>query len=641
MMLSTLTKTKSPLDPLLKSAKQPQISTLGASIADSIIPTPRLYQRGLSRASSTSRASLPHNARPFEAGNTTTTAYSLGTLFDKPKKLYDAIYLSDVDVYSFQLNTRKTFNLALSDVFPKKSLTVQLLGSDGNSVLASSLRTGNLDAAINYALEAGTYYIKVTSDARSITAYSLRVSATPIASPSNLLAIEADIGQLNKSVRFGDRVDSTDTTDGFRFMVSKPKTLSVLTDGVGSDLSLRVVRDRNGNGIVDGEDEVARSTRGNAISEWLTQSLSPGSYFAQVYQASGSSDYSLRLFPTQDAKLSSTLKTAASDYQLTRNEMIDLLRGAKDGDTISSEELDDLRVIVSEVEPFMPEYVHNLANKTVNGDRANQWWTSGNSTSESLGNLSAGASANHMEKLIGKWFFGLDHPTADWGTNYNYVQGSLVQSGFSAEDVRQGALGDCGYMTTLVSAAVEKPQLLQTMFIDNGDNTYTVRFYNNGTPDYVTVDRYLPNTSDGYRYYASWGNHYSDSSNELWVALAEKAAVQWSESGAIGQGVNAYNSIYGLYSLGMVSGLPTTWKSYNELTKQELIDLSNSNKMLTANVHTNDYGFVRAHAYCITNYNPSTGMFHFNNPWGSSHVDVMWDQLQSINGWIGIDWTLS
>jgi len=59
---------------------------------------------------------------------------------------------------------------------------------------------------------------------------------------------------------------------------------------------------------------------------------------------------------------------------------------------------------------------------------------------------------------------------------YRYVSGSLFQNGISADDIVQQALGDCYYLSTLSSIAQEKPSYIQNMFVDNGDNTFTVRF---------------------------------------------------------------------------------------------------------------------------------------------------------------------
>jgi hypothetical protein len=77
----------------------------------------------------------------------------------------------------------------------------------------------------------------------------------------------------------------------------------------------------------------------------------------------------------------------------------------------------------------MQDSVVFLSNCIANGNTANQWWTGGGSTRQTLGNLYAGSSATQMERLIGKWFLGLDRPTAASGTTYRSCSGSLIQSG--------------------------------------------------------------------------------------------------------------------------------------------------------------------------------------------------------------------
>ena len=163
-----------------------------------------------------------------------------------------------------------------------------------------------------------------------------------------------------------------------------------------------------------------------------------------------------------------------------------------------------------------------------------------------LGNLFAGSSDTQMENLIGKWFLGTARPVT--GYTYQYASGSLFQNGLSANDIDQGALGTCYYLATLASIAQEKPDYIKNMFTDNGDNTFTVRFYRNGVADYVTVDRYLPTNLSGRAAYAGWGgSSYTSTTNELWVALAEKAYAQLAESGwsRSSTSTNSYAAIEG------------------------------------------------------------------------------------------------
>ena len=49
----------------------------------------------------------------------------------------------------------------------------------------------------------------------------------------------------------------------------------------------------------------------------------------------------------------------------------------------------------------------------------------------------------------------------------------------------------------------------------------------------MTVDSYLPTNGSGYLIYASMGQHYTNTANELWVGLAEKAYVQANQFGWI------------------------------------------------------------------------------------------------------------
>ena len=85
------------------------------------------------------------------------------------------------------------------------------------------------------------------------------------------------------------------------------------------------------------------------------------------------------------------------------------------------------------------------------------------------------------------------------------------------------------------------------MFIDNGDGTWTVRFYDpNGAADYVTVNRMLPTASDGQLIFADMGSMYNNSANTLWIPLAEKAYAEWNETGMEGRdGTNTYSDIQG------------------------------------------------------------------------------------------------
>ncbi len=68
------------------------------------------------------------------------------------------------------------------------------------------------------------------------------------------------------------------------------------------------------------------------------------------------------------------------------------------------------------------------------------------------------------------------------------------------------------------------------MITDNGNNTYGVRYYVNGTAEYVTVSNLL----------ANGGTEFNYSTNGLWASLAEQGYAQIQASGVI-TGNSSYN----------------------------------------------------------------------------------------------------
>ena len=116
-------------------------------------------------------------------------------------------------------------------------------------------------------------------------------------------------------------------------------------------------------------------------------------------------------------------------------------------------------------------------------------------------------------------------------------------------DVVQGDVGDCYFMANLAGVARTDPQAIMNMFTDNGDGTYTVRLFLKGQADYVTVDRDLPVNVNGQFVFANSGRLAASTTNVLWVALAEKAYVEFNASGTIAQdGTNTYQGIAGGYA---------------------------------------------------------------------------------------------
>ena len=120
-----------------------------------------------------------------------------------------------------------------------------------------------------------------------------------------------------------------------------------------------------------------------------------------------------------------------------------------------------------------------------------------------MGNLYFNSSSDRLEKLISKWFLGTDSPAVP--SLYVRLDYPLFFNGAGTDDVNQGAVGDCYFLSSISSVADSSVASIDgtvpsvdegDMIIDNGDGTFGVRFYdNNGAQRWVTVDKYVP----GYR----------------------------------------------------------------------------------------------------------------------------------------------
>jgi Calpain family cysteine protease len=291
------------------------------------------------------------------------------------------------------------------------------------------------------------------------------------------------------------------------------------------------------------------------------------------------------------------------------------------------------------------QHVGVLAKNVVSGNAANKLYQG-----VTLGNLAAGSTGTQLNNLVNKWFLGLDRPVANYGsTTYAYANASGTLFGASGPqygDVRQGALGDCYYVGALGEVAHRSPQAIRDMFIVNGDGTYTVRFFNAGKAEYVTVDSQLPQ-SGGRFMFANYGGYLNNTANVLWVALAEKAYVQLNESGwirssAMGGGVNAYQSIAGGWFsvvVSQVAARTSTTTMMNSTTSNDFNTFKSAYDAgkfvgfasLSAPANSQIAG---GHQYVAVGYDTATQSVILFNPWGLNNgsskpglVTIKWSEL--------------
>jgi len=124
---------------------------------------------------------------PSNPGNTLNTALDLGSLISS-KSFTDFVGKSDpVDIYRFTLNRNSDVELIVGRTSVRERVDLKLIKDynnngqinsvDGDILDSDYTSPGGFNAQITQALEAGTYYIQVSSE--ESTNYDLRVNVSP------------------------------------------------------------------------------------------------------------------------------------------------------------------------------------------------------------------------------------------------------------------------------------------------------------------------------------------------------------------------------------------------------------------------------------------------------------------------------
>ena len=620
--------------------------------------------------------------------------FQSSNVFSKSNRTDDLIsgsassFHSSADAYGLQVDTFHREPLAVSSSLEGSSVSVggTLLIQGGNTSTAEINEVNNL-------LNQWTYNRDYLTGDRTYTNYRYaNGDVLALQSANEAVAMDRgdyitnaiDVGTvvyrssatIEGNVGHGGTGALRDQNDYFSFWVGKSGTVDLSLTGLSRDAGLALY-DANKN-------QITWSDKNGTSSEQISRSLSTGRYFARVYSYDepswnhGATSYTLKIERQADALESywknllvdSSVENAALnsikyDNSLSRTDTIGILKSAGDYGSVTSTELTDLRNFYNKAinTQHVATPLKVLSQKVLFSETSNQWYTGSDSIRDSLGNLAADSSTNHLNLLIGKHFLGTDRPAIHRNTSNNLVgsytqaNGSLFVGGASVDDVRQGTTGDCYFLAGLGGAANDKNSTITDMFTDNGDGTWSVRFYTNGKVDYVTVDRMMATNGSGRYIYANSGQTVA-SNNELWVALAEKAYAQVNESGRIGQDGNNFYGNGDNNGIGWGSGVAAVKhitnidSAYNGLTFSpssswtdfnELVGIVNSSRIVTmggfnGNATNSNAGetsistAVQGHLYTITGYSVATGRFSLRNPWGSRHLNLTFSQLMQLGG---------
>ena len=191
-------------------------------------------------------------------------------------------------------------------------------------------------------------------------------------------------------------------------------------------------------------------------------------------------------------------------------------------------------------------------------------------------------------------------------------------NGPSEDDINQGYVGDCWYLSSLSSVAKVSPDKISQSVVDLGDGTYAVQFTRNGQNVFARVDGNLPTWSGNSTAYASTKN--SQGGSALWVAIMEKAMTQYMGT------IASYKNIDGGW---MSTAYDSMGLSENNIWASSSTDLVNqlntalaANKAVTLGIGNVPAGapLIGGHAYTVDHLNKDSNgnviSITLRNPWG-------------------------
>ncbi len=209
-----------------------------------------------------------------------------------------------------------------------------------------------------------------------------------------------------------------------------------------------------------------------------------------------------------------------------------------------------------------------------------------------------------------------DPKTTDASMVYkNFATSPLFgASGPLEDDISQGYVGDCWFLSSVASVAKLNPGRIRQMMVDLGDGTYAVQFTRNGQKVFARVDADLPTWSSGSLAYADFGKGGS-----LWVAILEKAMTEYRGTG------DGYDDIDGGWMTEAFSAMGLVGSDINGTSASDLVNKISAalaaGRAVTYAVGTVPAGapLIGNHAYTVDHMgHDSKGnvVVVLRNPWG-------------------------
>jgi hypothetical protein len=442
-----------------------------------------------------------------------------------------------------------------------------------DALTGDAIPTGtDSSSALNFTAQQGVRYaIRVTSDPAKLAAtgnFTLTADASnPIVAS---LAVSSSLSNALATTDLHNPTRPGTYSDDYRLTgVSGGQIVQISANSAQFETYLQVTDALTGEPVAEGRD--FGRARGD-LNSAVTFSADAGTdYIVRVTSfnenATGSYSLNTRLVsaplsaPTlnlntlEDAEVRTDARTLSVDGQLSRNDMLQIFDKASDGSVITAAELQDLKTLVQNQKQFdLSPYVAFISEQVVQDARK---------IADAQGNVEA----TPFREIVNRWFRGIVQPynpsyTASDGSDNSKIfnlqlqrlTGQLYRSGNSPQisQVNQNQFGD----SFLIAAAAatfgpvagnnpaKSSQAIADAILDNGDQTYGVRFYENGTEQWVTVNQDV--AVYGGEIYGAKDKNLEVTSNpnngSIWITLLEKAYAAW-QQWQEGDATNGYQLI--------------------------------------------------------------------------------------------------
>jgi hypothetical protein len=135
---------------------------------------------------------------------------------------------------------------------------------------------------------------------------TISASQLNFADPGNSISTARNVvGVENGSISLTDFVGLGDANDFYRFELNTKSNFNLRLDGLRADANVRLIQDRNRNGVVDAGETIDYSIEIGTVPDVINVSnLAPGTYYVQVSSFLGNStNYNLNLSATSIPEL--------------------------------------------------------------------------------------------------------------------------------------------------------------------------------------------------------------------------------------------------------------------------------------------------------------------------------------------------